>query len=217
MSTVHETFARGLLEQMQDSPIGRQNMAFVQHSINCESDESYLDMLGQHPWHSASGSWAPEQLACMTALHSDITEGRIATACIKVGAEPGPDREREENAALLATLPHPFKADLSLTQHMADSDGGFRWTKGIQVHVQTGTVIDDPDGVPRSDAVRVPIKPMSVALEVGSTLPSRTIWHMRREFGVARWPYGSDVIWLMVNHKLPVRWTSSGRRRSPSR
>lgn len=42
-------------------------------------------------------------------------------------------------------------------------------------------------------------RPRRAALEVGATAPSRTLLHLKEEGILARWPYGSDRIWLIVN------------------
>src|SRR5690606_39295719 len=58
----------------------------------------------------------------------------------------------------------------------------------------------------------VEIVPGLLPLEVGYTDGSRTLLHFAQERGVARWPYGSDTIYLykVIDDTL---WTRSEERR----
>ena len=44
----------------------------------------------------------------------------------------------------------------------------------------------------------------TIALEVGTTSVSKTLWHLRCGNGVARWPYGYDKIIVLAGVKTNI-------------
>ncbi|MER7671316.1 hypothetical protein ABTY61_23010 [Kitasatospora sp. NPDC096128] len=83
-------------------------------------------------------------------MHVGICDGIYGRVSINIGAEPGPDADRESNASKLTPAPAPCRIAAS-----------------------------------------------NAPLEVGTTLPSRTLLHLDLEGAVARWRYASTWITLL--------------------
>lgn len=62
--------------------------------------------------------------------------------------------------------------------------------------------LSPPDGQTRIATEHRILPPGQASLEIGTTLPSRTLLHMCGG-GVARWPYGSETVRLLVNLEDP--------------
>jgi len=107
--------------------------------------------------------------------------GHIAHAVIEVAESPGADADARRNNSILATLPKPFRAVFFGGD--GDDDGEFCWDAEIEL---TMTRLD---GLGNQVASRVKIDPGRAPLEVGYTMPGRTLGHLRTEGFLARWPY----------------------------
>lgn len=196
--TVHEDMARTALDDfMGDAEGARALQVYVQGIRDGRWSQEYRDVIHQHHWAS---HWPYEQVAAFALVHSDLMSGDVADVQLTTfGHAPSPDRERSANAAALADLPRPFIAEVDMGQNGGDADGRLRWVEPIRVEVSTGVPFTDPCGhtgpVP---AIRT-IPPGSVPLEIGTTMASNTLFHLRRDRGVARWPYGHDLIRLFVS------------------
>jgi hypothetical protein len=121
-------------------------------------------------------------------------------ARIEVGEEPGPDDAIKSNNAKLVDLPKPFKASFDPGPRK-EGDGLLEW----ETIVAFGPIQcedhgkDDKDPCPAAFMKAISRKPGSIPLEVGTTKPSRTLLHLLEPpFGVARWPYNSKDIHVLV-------------------
>jgi hypothetical protein len=122
----------------------------------------------------------------------------------RVSMAPFPDAERDANAAVLCSLPPPFRAWLDMTQRGGPEDGWLSWTEPILAnksvglpYYSSGTDHPRPLTLPRA------IPPGGIPLKVGNSPPSRTALHMYEEFGVARWPYESTMITIFISSRYP--------------
>jgi len=115
---------------------------------------------------------------CHAALHM----GKVLYRMIQVGAPPQPDNQVRENNRTLNQLPAPFHARFLASNQ--DDDGFLAWEEPVFFE----SIIESVGPVE--------IVPGLLPLEVGYTDGSRTLLHFAQERGVARWPYGSDTIYL---------------------
>lgn len=155
----------------------------------------FVDAVGRDRWDQ----WPLHQVDAFACVNALIHTGAYGMVLVSVGATPCADKEREANAAALANIHPSFVAELDMDQHCGDSDGWLYWHDEITVECSTGTSYYSPTGHPGSVMTKRRIPPGSVPLEVGSTLPSRTAIHLAMDGGVARWPYGSELITLFLN------------------
>jgi hypothetical protein len=180
-------------------------------------DADYRDAIGQHAWLE-SDQWPMEQVAAFMMVHHLLMEGEFAQITINVGHEPQHDGARAANREALRELPDPFVATVDQTQGTSShGDGWLRWTESIRVMQSLGVPFTDLASghmAPVRQITAAP--PKHVPLEIGTTLPSKT-WEHLRGWGVARWPYNSEVITLFVRMRFPRattgRWT--GGRTTP--
>jgi len=117
----------------------------------------------------------------------------LALLVISVGETPRKDREVEANNAILSRLAFPFVASF-VGETKGDDDGYLAWAEPTLFGVESE---DDPTG-----GETVVIQPARVPLEVGTTRSSRTFTHLAENGGIARWPYGSDYIHVLVDVRM---------------
>src|ERR1044072_3983302 len=110
----------------------------------------------------------------------------VCRLSIELGAHPGRDKDQAGNDAKLKELPSPFSA--SFEGGAGDCDGWFSWGQSVTVHHHMG----------EGEHLTVRYPASGVPLEVGRTEPETTVWHLRRDGGVARWPYGSSCVTLLL-------------------
>ena len=197
MSSVHAELAENLLADFMGTPDGARALQVYVAGIRDDRwDDFYRESIHQHHWRE---HFPLEQIAAFAHAHSDIMGGHVAKVQITTfGATAARDAERAANAKALAELPRPFVAEVDLSQNCADSDGRLRWVEPIQVEVSTGVPYSDPCGREQPLIAVRTIEPGSVPLEIGTTFASNTLFHFRRDRGVARWPYDHDRIYLFV-------------------
>lgn len=207
--TVHEDLAKEVLEDFLEEPETMASLSRLRNRLIAgEMDEGgvfgngYADALGSSARFTPK-QWPLHQHAAFLRLHALIGSGQVAYTYISTGGTPGPDRDREGNAAKLSKTRHPFEARLDMDQNGADADGTLIWRESLRISRPTGDFYY-ADGCHRSGqsilhcpAVRVP---GSAPLEVGDSWPSRTLMHLLQYKSVARWPYGSKLIWLFINY-----------------
>ena len=79
-------------------------------------------------------------------------------------------------------------------------DGMIRWTEPIEVSVATGLIeIAKGEERPGPIALHYQVPPGEAPLEIGSSLPSRTMLHLLDGGKVARWPYRHSEFRLFIN------------------
>jgi hypothetical protein len=197
MPTVHEQMAAKLMDQMLYSPSAAQVLAETRQALRSgRMDATYRDRIGQTQHRAAY--WPPEQAAAFLRVHAGLTSGEFAVALLEVGEVPAGDADRRVNAERLARMHPAFAARLDAEQSNAEGDGEVCWTASIRAQRSTGRPISGgATPSPQLSAHEVP--PGCVPLEIGLTFPSRTLLHLLKHGGVARWPYQSTVVALLLN------------------
>lgn len=206
--TVHEDMAEALWEEIQESPETVAAMFRLRNRhIRGEMDEGgvhgtgYADSLGSSARFPPK-KWPLAQHAAFINIHALIGAGDVAFTCISTGGTPGADADRVGNARKLEDTMEPFRAELDMHQNGADSDGVIRWEQPFKISRSTGAHFY-PSAC-RKEGYSLVTYPTvceagSAPLEVGDSWPSRTLMHLHQYGAVARWPYGSELIWLFIN------------------
>jgi hypothetical protein len=177
---------------------------YVQGLTEGRWDDSYLEQVGQQH-RGIRSRWSIQEIAAFAHLHSALMAGNMFEVEISARGEPGPDSDREGNAAKIGQLPGPFVATVSRSQRNADQDGWLYWDEPIKMEKSVN--VPYTDGVHGTQPIRcvVDVPPGRVPLEIGTTKPSRTLLHCRMDGGVARWPYGHNrLILFMSAMQLPT-------------
>lgn len=190
MSTAHEAGAKDALRRLLRRPHGGELLQIAERSIS--TGKWSFEFLSAVGYSGETTREAPEQLFITAWIHNKLMTGELLTVMVRADGPPRADCLREENNARLRALADPFRASVSLTQHYADSDGDLEWTEPV---MGSQTVWPDDDH-PREQWVYV--EPFSVPLEIGTTKPTRTAWHINEGRGIARWPYDTDWITIYV-------------------
>lgn len=121
--------------------------------------------------------------------------GAILEVGIDTGRGPKRDSDRQGNQRILDTLPKPFVAKFT-GQQTRSADGYLEWTKPIRMYRH----ILMADGTMRNEQAMV--RPGLVPLEAGTLSGYVVLQDLEGDStGVARWPYGSDFITLMIGTK----------------
>lgn len=210
--TVHEDLAEAVWQDIQEDHEAVAAMFKLRNRhIRGEMNEGgiygtgYADALGSSARFRPE-KWPLRQHAAFVELHALIGSGEVTYTCISTGGTPGPDVDRAGNAAKLAETHPRFKAWLDMEQNGADSDGSLKWAEPLKVSRPTGEFFY-PSSCKEADqsilTYPTMVEPGSAPLEVGDSWPSRTLMHIRQYGSVARWPYGSELIWLFLK---PDRW-----------
>lgn len=187
-----------MLDDWLTDPDSAAMLARVNATLKTESYNSQLiAWVGQTQRKPAY--WPPHQVVALAHVLEGLAYGRIVRRRIPLGETPGPDADREGNATRLRSLAAPFKARLDMTQNGADSDGEFAWDLPINLWRALGVRLLGQEGIHGSVHAPFQARPSSVPLEVGYTLPSRTMAHLMMEGAVARWAYEDDEICLLLD------------------
>lgn len=202
LRTLHDRMASSLLDQMLYSPSAAQALAQTRQDLrNDRISAAYRDRIGQTQRRAAY--WPPAQAAAFLRVHTGLMSGEFAVSLLEVGEIPVADAAREMNAERLQRLHPAFSARLSTDQAGADADGELCWSQPIRAQRSTGKASTETgDGRTRPEVMPFEIPPGCIPLEVGSTYPSRTLMHLIKHGGVARWPYESTVVALMWNTQV---------------
>ena len=123
--------------------------------------------------------------------HANVLSGRWRLARVTVGQGPSADKEREENNTRLFQLNPQFGAEF--WGGAGDHDGCFWWHDHL--HLGGAILADDKviDGPP------IAIGPRRVDLEVGYQAVGKTLFMMRQQGAIARWPYHSESVWILFD------------------
>ena len=118
--------------------------------------------------------------------------GDLQIALVDVGAEPAGDKATTINNDRLSDLPPPFWA--SFAGGNVPSDGYLKWDKPV--------VVESPECAILHETIKTRIlQPGGASLEVGFTQSATTYHYFCSGSPIARWPYGSTRIWLLVPEK----------------
>ncbi|MFF7191813.1 hypothetical protein ACFZAR_43230 [Streptomyces sp. NPDC008222] len=200
MTALHEQMAANLLDQMLYSPSAAQILAQTRQDLRANRiPVDYRDRIGQTQYQAAY--WSPAQAAAFLRVHTGLMSGEFGMALVEVGEGPAADAEREANAERLARLHPAFSARLDADQSGADADGELRWAEPIHAQRSTGRASSEA-GALRPELTSYEVPPGCIPLEGGATFPSRTLLHLHKHGGVARWPYGSTVVALLLNAQV---------------
>ncbi|WP_409469044.1 hypothetical protein [Streptomyces sp. HC307] len=206
--TVHEDLAESVWQDIQKDHNAVAAMFRLRNRhIRGEMDEGgihgtgYADALGSSARYRPE-KWPLHQHAAFVELHALIGAGDVTYTCISTGGTPGADADRTGNAAKLAQTHDRFTAELDMCQNGADSDGTLSWSGPLRVSRPTGAFFY-PSAC-RNAQQSILVYPTEVRegrapLEVGDSWPSRTLMHLQQYGAVARWPYGSRLIWLFLD------------------
>jgi hypothetical protein len=196
--TIHDQAAEDELADMLAHPDQARDLHSMASRLRARDCGSWLvSAIGQTREDPAY--WPTHQVAAFTSVVSRLASGKVARRRIPIGTTPGPDADRVGNAARLRHLPAPFVARLDMTQNGADSDGALEWVEPVTTWRSTAVQVLHVHAL--HGAVQAPfeIRPLSVPLEVGYTLPSRTFMHLFMDGAVARWAYDCREIHLLVD------------------
>lgn len=170
--------------------------------IRLKEDPEYSKLVSEVLCKMCSGFWPQDYLdsvfqkferfeynlfdaAFFIEIDLGIRSGQILRTIIDLGKEPMADKMLEENLASFKSLPSPFYG--SIWCGTADSDGDLGWKNDIKcVQLNKG-----------EEVVKV-VQPRKVPLEIGYTEAFTSWAHLGREGGLARWPYSSKQIHLLI-------------------
>lgn len=208
--TLHEELAEDLLEDVLTTPRAAAVLAGWRRRFRDDDyDPQYVARIGQTQRQPAY--WPLEQVASFLAVHAGLMSGKYAHVEVAVGAQPGPDADRAGNAAKLRGTHRQFHAELDMDQNGADCDGWLSWDAPISLNRSSGLGLVTPCGTAPVE-MSMHVEAHGVPLEVGSSKASRTYLHLLQEGGVARWPYGDDRIYLLLNAERMQQWVTAAPR-----
>lgn len=206
MTTIHERGAYAVLDRMLTlEPTAaalvrtRNRLAAGDHFT-----PGFVSAVGQIHRKDLPARWPVHQVAAFLDIHAGVGAGRYAIVQVEVGTAPRPDAQRAANARALADLPEPFTAELDLAQNAADEDGMVAWSEDIVATRSTGVAYTACCTARESLTIPTVLRPCSVPLEVGTTMPSRTLLHLEEDGGVARWAYDSTDLYVLLNLGHPL-------------
>lgn len=142
-----------------------------------------------------------------------LHEGHIALFRVEVDYPPFADAQNKDINLVLENLSktrmcisHPtsqapllrFEGRLQgeFIGGTSSKDGTFTWTNDIPVITVTA------DG----NRLQATVPQRTAPLEVGSTQSTTTVYHLTREGCLARWPYGSKMIYVFYCHRKWTLW-----------
>ncbi|MFE4263305.1 hypothetical protein [Streptomyces sp. NPDC056883] len=198
MNTFHQQAAQGVLDKYLEDPEAAKALSEARTDIRAGRRFSRrgLEDVGQIHRIPHPGEWPFEQMACFLDIHVMAGAGSLVRFRIDVGATPLPDAARVENAALLAARAgadvDAFEIWVDQKQNKADADGTLTLVREVESTRSSGEGFLQGPALCRSGpcttSVEMPVtlRPFTVPLEIGTTMPSRTLAHIVRDGGVAR-------------------------------
>jgi hypothetical protein len=177
--------ARGHDAVYREVEIGRE-------SLWCDDRACYHRLERTIIGQTFQGGESLEQLWCRGQVESLLLSGQVRRTAVNIGHGPYADKMAEANsAALNAKLTH-----FAMTAGVSDSSGGRQDDGDITWHEPLDLLsAAEAQGDASASAV---LAPGNAPLEVGYTLPSRTLTHLLEEGAVWRWPYNSQRLWLLA-------------------
>lgn len=136
-------------------------------------------------------------------MHARIRQGDVYMCKVAVGTTPKADKHIGYHRKMLRRLPKPFKLDCVING-TADSDGGIGWSQPVcMTRHRCDPTVDACNEGCAMDHVEVPVG--DVQLEIGFTEIGTTANHILWEGGLARWPRGSEWLYVFVPDQQVVR------------
>lgn len=155
-------------------------------------EQGLVDAIGQPGTkYDVTSDYTVTDAFAFLLVYSQLVTGTFRWARICAHATPYGDRAVEENNAGLAQLSPQFYANF--VGGAGDHDGDFGWYDHIHLGGcinKNGRLVDGPN---------VTVKASCVPLEVGTQSFAKTWVMLRQNRGVARWPYGSEDVWLLCD------------------
>lgn len=207
MRTVHEQSAAHLLDAMIEHPGASRTFIETRRRLKLPSSHpaafgrDYIATLGQLACITPA-QWPLEQVAAFTALHTKICAGEPPSPdrrCSHARRSQGRRATQGERAGARTPArpiscrrrPHPewWRRRRNAEMGRAHSHGRCE---------RSGLPWPLPLGPETAGADRAYSRGRLGPLEIGSTTPSKTLLHLLEAGAVARWPYGSDHICLLV-------------------
>lgn len=161
-----------------------------------ESLRWYFDLIGTH--YKGVRSLTLPQVHAAVLVNGMLHSGEVKIATINLREVPLSDSQEKGNQAKLLRLPSPFEALVCCERGRgADDDGQVAWRKPARFDPLSCEGGDEPEPCPCTTMAPEEIRQGCVPLEIGTTLPSKTLVHLKLDGGVARWPYGSEKVYVM--------------------
>ncbi len=158
-------------------------------------EKTYLDTVFQK-WERF-GKYDLYDAWCFAQFHYKLTTGAIARTRVSIGIAPFADNKVDENDLALSNLPFPFSG--SFWGGTQDQDGLIKWNTPILAETSEckgGNDVNIDDDIIQYWVIPPGILP----LEVGYMDCSKSYFYqVSGKQGVARWPYGSRDIHLLLN------------------
>lgn len=168
---------------------GADTVAFVlENLIHQDYPQEDVDFVGTPFQDNARNAYA------YMVVHSWKVSGELGSINISLPESPYADCEIDNMNSILSRLPKPFSG--KFWGGVNDSDGFISWAAPIIMQRINCKESPDKDHVCPNEHIIV--EPNHVALEVGTTKPARTLAHLQREYGLARWPYHYTFVMLRI-------------------
>jgi hypothetical protein len=189
---IHAQAAENYGRKLRETEEGRALLASYRNMIEDRTGIEYTNAIGQ-PY----GGWTDGQVAAYSRVHYLVATGKVAKLRIPVEASPGRDADREGNQRRLTEgLPDEFNAEI-YEGNSHDGDALLSWPHD--------SVMPWIDGYGIESERRLCEWTNTAPLEIGYTDASRTLLHLGEGGIVARWPYGSEDIWLLFYESMQDR------------
>lgn len=195
--SIHRAAADLMAEKWAQDQHGAKLLSLSYLMTRDERLEANVAVMGQ-PY----SDWSMGQLFALYCLMKIYTRGSLTITQFPIPGMPVKDRDRLQNQEILNSLPGGISANVTVDQRGAEADGFIQWSTPIQGLIEAST--DD-----RKEEVA--IAPRNVPLEIGYTDASTTCFHLIRSGGVARWPYGHNVLVILTTYPrgIVLKWRNN--------
>lgn len=156
-----------------------------QQLVKCADDlrrskcESFIvDLIHQQP----NTRWTVYEAFPIAVINKMITREELCYFEVPVSSGAYKDEDDIRIVRELKRLEPPFVA--SFRGRTEDFDGFFSWDEPLSIMKQRGAITYVP--------------PRKVPLEIGYTQGVTTLLHIQQRGGIARWPYGSSLISVLL-------------------
>ncbi len=207
MSTTYDQALTTITENFMNEPDSMEIVAgYLRNMRSGDYEKGFIDVVFQK-WERFR-EYTVEDAVAFMLVHAHLHMGKIAKADIDLGCEPFSDKEIEKNDTALknglekisALGPLPFNPNDPMSERvtckfsgefwggLADEDGFVEWKDNAKFWIfKEGK----SDHTTKIAGRRVP-------LEVGYTMPGRTLAHLRSDRAIARWPHGSKILTILA-------------------